>query len=66
MERMKQLARTTVYWPDIDSAIDMASRRCDSSGEHQNKPSKPPVQPWMLPEKALESFAPGSCNQLHG
>ena len=29
----------------------MASRRCDSCGEHQNKPSKPPVHPWMLPEK---------------
>ena len=51
MERMKQLARTAVYWPGIDAAIKMASRRCDSCGEHQNKPSKPPVHPWMLPEK---------------
>ena len=51
MERMKQLARTAVYWPGIDAAIEMASRRCDSCGEHQNKPSKPPVHPWMLPEK---------------
>ena len=51
MERMKQLARTAVYWPGIDSAIEMASRRCDSCGEHQNKPSKPAVHPWMLPEK---------------
>ena len=51
MERMKQLARTAVYWPGIDAAIEMASRRCDSCGEHQNKPSKPPVHPWMMPEK---------------
>ena len=51
MERMKQLARTAVYWPGIDSAIEMTSRRCNSCGEHQNKPSKPPVHPWMLPEK---------------
>ena len=51
MERMKQLARTAVYWPGIDAAIEMASRRCDSCGEHQNKPSNPPVHPWMLPEK---------------
>ena len=51
MERMKQLARTAVYWPGIDAAIEMASRRCDSCGEHQNKPSKPTVHPWMLPEK---------------
>ena len=51
MERMKQLARTAVYWPGIDAAIEMSSRRCDSCGEHQNMPSKPPVHPWMLPEK---------------
>nr|KAG5696115.1 hypothetical protein BaRGS_020516 [Batillaria attramentaria] len=51
MERKKQLARTAVYWPGIDAAIEMTSRRCDSCGEHQNKPSKPPVHPWMLPEK---------------
>ena len=48
IERMKQLARTAVYWPGIDAAIEMASRRC---GEHQNKPSKPPVHPWMLSGK---------------
>ena len=51
MERMKQLARTAVYWPGIDSDIELASRRCISCGEHQNKPSKLPVHPWMLPEK---------------
>ena len=51
MERMKQLARTAVYWAGIDAAIEMASRRCYSCGEHQNKPSKPPLHPWMLPEK---------------
>ena len=43
MERIKQLARTAVYWPGIDAAIEMASRWCDSCGEHQNKPSKPSV-----------------------
>ena len=51
MERMKQLARTAVYWPGIDAAIESTSRRCDSCGQHQNKPSKPPIHPWMLPEK---------------
>ena len=51
MERMVQLARTAVYGLGIDAAIEMASRRCDSCGEHQNKPSKPPVHPWMLSEK---------------
>ena len=51
MERMKQLARTAVYWPGIDSAIERKCRQCDACGEHQNKPSKLPIHPWMLPEK---------------
>jgi len=51
MERMKQLARTAVYWPGIDAAIETASRRCESCGENQSKPPQPPVHPWMLPEK---------------
>lgn len=51
MERMKQLARTAVYWPGIDAAIEMTSRRCDSCGQHQNKPPRLPIHPWMFPEK---------------
>ncbi|MEE4247163.1 MAG: RNase H-like domain-containing protein [Kangiellaceae bacterium] len=41
MQRMKQLARTSVYWPNIDDDIEGTCRRCTSCAEHQNKPSKP-------------------------
>ena len=51
MEKMKQLARTADYWPGIDDAIEAASRNCQSCAEHQNKPPKPSIHPWMLPEK---------------
>ena len=51
MQRMKQLARTAVYWPNIDADIETMCRRCTSCAEHQNKPPKPAVHPWMLPEK---------------
>ena len=51
MQRMKQLARTAIYWPNIDNDIEATCRHCTSCGEHQNKPSKSPVHPWMLPEK---------------
>ena len=47
MENMKQL----VYWPGIDDAIEAASRNCQSWAEHQNRPPKPAIHPWMLPEK---------------
>ena len=51
MQRMKQLARTAVYWPRIDTAIRDMCHRCTACTEHQNKPAKPANHPWMLPEK---------------
>ncbi|KAG0720105.1 Transposon Tf2-6 polyprotein [Chionoecetes opilio] len=51
MQRMKQLARTAVYWPNIDRDIEKTSRNCSSCAQHQNKPAKPAIHPWMLPEK---------------
>ena len=51
MQRMKQLARTAVYWPNNDEDIEATCRQCIPCGAHQNKPVKPPNHPWMLPEK---------------
>ena len=45
MVRLKQLARTAVYWPNIDKHIEAMGRNCTSSGEHQSKPQKPAVHP---------------------
>ena len=51
MQRMKQLARSVVYWPHINDDIEHLCRTCTTCAEHQNKPTKPPNHPWMLPEK---------------
>ena len=51
MERMKQLARTAVYWPKIDSQIMDLCRGCSSCCEHRNALPKSIVHPWMMPEK---------------
>ena len=45
------LARTAVYWPGIDSQIVDLGHACQARAEHQNKPSKPPVHPWIFPEQ---------------
>jgi len=50
-QRMKQLARSAVYWPRIDTDIADMARRCTACNEHQNAPNKLPVHPWMVPEK---------------
>ncbi|KAL5488608.1 hypothetical protein EMCRGX_G017577 [Ephydatia muelleri] len=51
MQRMKQLARTAVYWPRIDEDIVNLCHRCSTCAEHQSRPPKQPNDPWMLPEK---------------
>ncbi|KAL5503296.1 hypothetical protein EMCRGX_G010223 [Ephydatia muelleri] len=51
IQRMKQLARTAVYWPRIDTDIANQCHRCQTCVEHQTKPAKPANHPWMLPEK---------------
>ena len=48
IQRMKQLARTAVYWPRIDTYITNQCHRCQT---YQTKPAKPANRPWMLPEK---------------
>jgi len=51
MQRIKQLARTAVYWPKIDADIMDLCRKCTTFAEHQNDPTKAAVHPWMVPEK---------------
>ena len=51
MQRMKQLARTAVYWPQIDADIVELCHKCTTCAEHQTKPPKAANHPWMHPEK---------------
>ena len=51
MQRMKQLARSAVYWPSIDNDIEEAVRICATCAEFATKPPPAAVHPWMLPEK---------------
>ena len=51
MQRMKQLARTAVYWPRLDKDITDTCHTCSSCSEFQNMPAKAANHPWMLPEK---------------
>ena len=51
MQRIKQLARTAVYWPNIDTDIVELCRSCTFCCEHRNAPAKLPNHPWILPEK---------------
>ena len=51
MQRMKQLARSAIYWPHIGDNIERQCQTFAACAEQQNKPPKAPNHPWMLPEK---------------
>ena len=51
IQRMKQLARTVVYWPKLGSDIVDQCHQCLTCAENQKLPAKAPNHPWMLPEK---------------
>ena len=51
IQRMKQLARTVVYWPKLGSDIEDQSHKYSTCAENQKMPAKAPNNPWMLPEK---------------
>ena len=52
VQKMKQLDRTAVYWPNIDQDIADLCRKCTAFAIHQNAPPKAALHPWMLPEKS--------------
>ena len=51
VERINQLARTVVYWPNIDSDISKIDQQCSTCGQHQSATTQAHVHPWMIPEK---------------
>ena len=65
IQRMKQLARTVVYWPKLGSDIVDQCRQCSTCAENQKFPAKAPNHPWMLPEKPWSRVhIDHACHQL--
>ena len=48
-ERMKKMARSNLWWPNIDQEIEQVVRSC-GSGQQVRKPSAvAPLIPWLWP-----------------
>ena len=43
---MKALARSYVWWSNIDSEIEMIVKSCKSCQINQTMPTKVPIYPW--------------------
>ena len=46
MSRMKQLARSYVWWPNLDADIEQTVRNCSSCQKHRRAPNRAPIHPW--------------------
>ena len=46
VSRMKALARSFVWWPGLDEAIEQEVRGCDKCQLHQSAPASAPLHPW--------------------
>ena len=49
--RMKELARSYVWWPRIDQDIEKIVRECNGCQLQQKQPSSVPLHPWELPAR---------------
>ena len=49
--RMKELARSYVWWPRIDQVIEKTVRECNGCQLQQKQPSSAPLHPWEWPAR---------------
>ena len=49
--RSKALARSYVWWPKLDSAIETMTKSCTSCQAVRSEPSAAPLHPWLWPNQ---------------
>ena len=47
--RMKSLARSHVWWPNLDSQVETQAKSCTACQVNKNLPPKAPLHPWAWP-----------------
>lgn len=51
---MKALARSYMWWPNLDKAIEMQARSCKPCGAVKQAPALAPLRPWTWPSRPWE------------
>ena len=54
VNKMKSLARSYVWWPNIDADIEAITKTCESCLLNANSPAPAPLHPWMVPKQPWE------------
>ncbi|KIH67533.1 hypothetical protein ANCDUO_02135 [Ancylostoma duodenale] len=64
--RMKKLARSYVYWPNIDSDCEDMVRRCTNCQEAAKNPTKVPLKTWPSPTRVWQRVHVDFAGPLEG
>ena len=51
VSRMKALARSYVYWPNLDRDIEQVAKGCQTCQVHRKDPAGVPLHPWEWPSR---------------
>lgn len=51
VSQMKQLTRTYVWWPQMESQIEKLVQRCNTCQQSRSLPAKAPLHPWEWPKE---------------
>ena len=53
--RMKAIARSFVWWPNLDKELDDVTKACKVCQSQRNKPATAITHPWVYPNCPWES-----------
>ena len=66
MSRMKALARSYVWWPNIDKDLEAAVRHCRTCEFNQSRPKSVPAHAWEYPSTPWERLHMDHAGPLNG
>ncbi len=64
--RMKSLARTVCYWPNIDDHLELKAKSCESCAKASSDPVKQPLSQWTTPSRPWERVHIDFAGPFHG
>ena len=66
ISRMKSLARSFVWWPGLDKALEDKVKACEHCQHSQHLPVMAPIQPWEWPERPWSRLHVDYAGPLRG
>ena len=64
--KMKMMARSYVWWPNIDSDIEKVAAACKVCVQESKKPTSVPLTPWPYPDKVWSRIHADFLGPFHG